>query len=97
LNKNPQPNGHDSKRCGRFKCLNWEIELEGGIGSLGETVKHAAIVSLAFDEKGRTREVVFEGRGKIGQGIDLLLHDLSIQLSRILQERDPTTGASMWE
>lgn len=79
-------------QTGRFKCENWEFDLEGGINAYGEMIKHPAIVSVAVNGQGLPREVVFEGRGKIGQGIDLLLHDLSIKVSRILQGRDPITG-----
>jgi hypothetical protein len=82
--------------CGRFPCNNYEIELIGGINSAGEEVRHPAIVSIAYDAKGQVREIVFEGRGKVGQGVDLMFHDLSIKLSRILQERDPETGEILW-
>ena len=87
-----QPRQEHHGAIGRFECCNWEFDLEGGVNSFGETVKHTVIVSGAVDTEGAPREVVFEGRGKIGQGIDLLLHDLSIKISRILQRRDPVTG-----
>ena len=54
---------------------------------------HTLDVSLAYDSKtGRLREIVFVGRGKIGHGLDLMLHELGIKLSRAIQDRDPDTG-----
>lgn len=40
-------------------------------------------------------EIVFVGRGKIGNGMDLLLTNLGIALSRILQSRDPNTSQDL--
>lgn len=55
--------------------------------------QHTLDVSLAYDRPGGTlREVNFVGRGKIGHGLDLMLHDLGIQLSRAIQHRNPDTG-----
>ncbi len=61
---------------------------------------HRLKVSLAYEvprrrdgtPPQRLREVVFVGRGKIGHGLDSMLHELGIKLSRILQFRDPETG-----
>lgn len=53
---------------------------------------HALEVSLAYGADGRLRELVFVGRGKVGHGLDLLLHDLGIKVSRAIQGRDPDTG-----
>lgn len=86
-----QPRARPSSHTGRFPCANYEIELVQLNGS-GQEVRHPAIVSLAYDLKGTLREIVFEGRGKVGHGIDLMFHDLSIKLSRILQDRNPETG-----
>jgi len=59
-----------------------------------KTGSHALDVSLCRDaETGELREIVFVGRGKIGQGLDTMLHDLGIKLSRAIQGRDPDTGA----
>jgi len=59
----------------------------------GEPRKPSVIdVSLAYRD-GKLHELVFVGRGKIGSGIDLMFHDLGIQLSRAIQGRDPETGA----
>jgi hypothetical protein len=58
-----------------------------------ETGRHDLDVSLAYDDEHyRLREIAFVGRGKIGQGMDLLLQDLSIKLSRAIQGRNPDTG-----
>lgn len=53
---------------------------------------HHLDVSLAYGHDGRVRELVFVGRGKIGHGLDILLHDLGIKVSRALQHRNPDTG-----
>jgi hypothetical protein len=58
----------------------------------GKLATHLLEVSLAYGADGRLREVVFVGRGKVGHGLDLLLHDLGIKLSRAIQGRDPDTG-----
>ncbi len=56
---------------------------------------HKLAVSLARDpDTGAVVEVVFVSRGKIGHGLDLLLHDLGVKLSRAIQGRDPETGGS---
>jgi hypothetical protein len=44
-------------------------------------------------EQGRAVEVAFAGRGKLGSGLDFMLLDVGLWLSRILQNRDPMTGA----
>lgn len=57
---------------------------------------HKLAMSLAYDHKtGLLREVVFVGRGKIGHGIDAVLHELGIKISRAIQGRDPDTGKQM--
>ena len=53
---------------------------------------HKFAASLAYDKSGILREVVFVGRGKSGQGLDSMLMELGIQLSRAIQGRDPATG-----
>jgi len=40
-------------------------------------------------------EVAFTGRGKIGHGMDLLLQDVGLWISRALQGRDPMTGKEL--
>jgi hypothetical protein len=62
------------------------LELPGGA--------HRLDVSLCRDARtGELREIVFVGRGKIGSGLDLMLHDLGVKLSRAIQNRHPDTGA----
>lgn len=61
----------------------------------GESSLREIDVSVAWSANGQATEIVFVGRGKIGQGIDLLLTDLGIALSRVLQNRDPNTGQEL--
>jgi hypothetical protein len=53
---------------------------------------HRLDVSLAYDDAAVLREIAFVGRGKIGHGLDDMLRELGIQLSRAVQRRDPDTG-----
>jgi hypothetical protein len=55
--------------------------------------QHNLSVSLCYSPSGRLTEIAFVGRGKIGQGLDEMLRELGIQLSRAIQGRDPQTGA----
>lgn len=71
------------------ETLHLTLEMESGV--------HALDVSLAYDQAYRLREIAFVSRGKIGQGLDLLLQDLSIKLSRAIQGRDPDTGEPIVE
>ena len=73
-----------SARRLRSETVAIQLELESGVHNLD--------ISLAYDENDRLRELVFVGRGKIGHGLDLLLHDLGIKLSRAIQGRNPDTG-----
>jgi hypothetical protein len=71
-------------RCSRLDARNYTAVI----------ADHEVSFAIAFHpDTGEAFEVAFTERGKIGQGIDLLLHDLSIALSRALQGRDPQTGA----
>lgn len=57
---------------------------------------HKLKLSLAYDPDTKLlREVVFVGRGKSGHGLDSLLHDLGIAVSRAIQGRHPDTGAKI--
>lgn len=58
----------------------------------GETRRHDLAICVARDDGLTPREVCFVGRGRIGQGLDLMLVDLGIAISRALQDRDPATG-----
>jgi hypothetical protein len=73
----------------RLRCENVDIDLEQPLPN-GETARHRLTVSLAYDGAGVLREVVFVGRGRIGSGIDIMLHDLGVKLSRVIQGRSPT-------
>ena len=67
------------------------VDISLGVDDSGK--RHTLAVSLAYDgDTNLLREIVFVGRGKIGHGLDHMLHDLSIKLSRVLQHRDPETG-----
>jgi hypothetical protein len=68
------------------------LEVPSGRGRPDFIATHALEVSFAYGADGRLREVVFVGRGKVGHGLDLLLHDLGIKLSRAIQGRNPDTG-----
>jgi hypothetical protein len=71
----------------RLPAINWScvVELDGR--------EQIAEVCLAFDPKtGFAREVAITGLGKSGTHLDLVLHQISIGLSRMLQWRDPDTG-----
>jgi len=70
----------------RLRSETYSLELKIGAGS------HRLDVSIARDGDDRVREVAFVGRGKIGLGLDTLLHELGIQVSRAIQRRDPQTG-----
>jgi len=56
---------------------------------------HDLDVSLVYDDSGILREIAFVGRGKIGGGVDALLRDLGVKLSRAIQDRSPDTGEAM--
>lgn len=75
----------------RSETVSMTLEVPTEAGS--EPARHMLDVSLAFDgDTNSLREVVFVTRGKIGSGMDMLLHDLGIKLSRAIQRRDPDTG-----
>ena len=64
------------------------------IGATEDFTGHQIAVSMASDpETGNLREIIFVSRGKIGQGMDAMLHELGIKLSRAIQSRNPETGA----
>ncbi len=58
---------------------------------LGEGV-HRMTLTIARDSADVPREVVFSRRGKPGHGLDLMLTQLGIAISRAIQRRDPDTG-----
>lgn len=71
------------------ETVSFLIELEGGV--------HRVDFSMAYDGRGTLREIVFVGRGKIGHGLDILLHEISIKGSRAIQRRNPDTGDPLGE
>jgi hypothetical protein len=70
----------------RSETVSMRLDLETGC--------HHLDVTLVYDDSYRLRELVFVGRGKVGQGLDLLLTDLGIKCSRAIQGRNPDTGAA---
>lgn len=73
------------KKPRRFRSETFRILLPGG-----NEAQHEFDVSLAYRPDGTINDVIFVGRGKIGHGLDLMFNELGIQLSRIIQGRDPT-------
>ena len=68
----------------RSETVDIEIQIDDG--------SHKFEVSLAYDDVGILREIAFVGRGKCGGGLDHILRELGIQLSRAIQGRNPMTG-----
>ncbi len=55
--------------------------------------EHRFEVSLAYGETdGILREITFVGKGKTGGGLDVILSEIGIGLSRMIQGRNPDTG-----
>ena len=67
----------------------YDIQLQIGDG------EHKLAVSLCRSPSGELTEIAFVGRGKIGQGLDDMLRELGIQLSRAIQGRNPMTGEEL--
>ena len=55
----------------------------------GSNAEHLIEVSLTWLPSGALQDIIFVTRGKIGQGMDLFLNDLGVQLSRAIQGRNP--------
>lgn len=54
---------------------------------------HAITANLGYDpDTGQLVEIAFCEAGKIGHGVQILLSELGIKLSRALQQRNPETG-----
>jgi hypothetical protein len=75
-----------SSRRLRSETVSMSIEVGDG--------RHLLDVSLVYDGGGHLHELAFVGRGKVGLGLDLLLADLGIKVSRAIQGRNPDTGAA---
>lgn len=72
------------KAANRIPSTTWDVTIGEG---------HHLKISLAYEKDGGAlREVVFVGRGKSGHGLDDMLSELGIKLSRIIQGRDPESG-----
>lgn len=68
----------------RLKSENFSLAiLNGG---------HKLDVTLAYAPDGSLHELAFVTRGTIGGGLDQMLVELGIKLSRAIQGRDPETG-----
>ena len=74
------------KEFSRLRSITYPLTLEMGEGC------HSLEVTLSYDHNLILRELNFVGRGKIGHGLDLLLLDLGIKISRAIQNRDPDSG-----
>ena len=73
----------------RLMSETFDLSLQIGDGA------HSCAVSLCYSPSGRLTEIAFVSRGKIGQGLDDMLRELGIQLSRAIQGRDPMTGEEL--
>ena len=61
-----------------------------------DAAPHEIVVSIArHPATNEIHEIAFVTRGKIGHGLDLMLQDFGIQLSRAIQNRDPETGTEL--
>jgi hypothetical protein len=76
----------------RLPAENVSMTLEVPTANGDEPAHHHLDVSLAYLPNGMLYEIAFTGRGKAGHGLDPLLSDLGIKLSRAIQGRDPDTG-----
>lgn len=77
----------------RLPADNFTVRMFGGHDAAGNEVSHTVEIAVArHPETGAVHEVAFTNAGKAGSSLDLMFHDLSISLSRILQARDPQTG-----
>lgn len=57
---------------------------------------HQVIVNLGYcPETGKLVEIAFSEAGKVGHGVQILLSELGIKLSRVFQQRHPDTGAEV--
>jgi len=90
------------KPSGRLVSINHAFSVlarpEGGARG------HDITLSLGYDPAGGDPadpatwplvEVGFVTRGKVGHGVDHILQELGIKLSRAIQGRDPDTGAPL--
>lgn len=57
--------------------------------------RHIVSVTIGRDNQGNPTEVFFVERGKVGQGLDELLSELGMKVSRAMQNRNPETGEDL--
>lgn len=72
----------------RGETVSLTLEVPAGT----DVARHKLDLCMAYAPDGTLHEIAFGGRGKIGHGLDHLLTDLGIKLSRAIQGRDPDTG-----
>lgn len=73
----------------RLIAENYSFTLGDGENHRG----HQIIANLGYDPgTGKLVEIAFSEAGKVGHGVQLLLSELGIKLSRVLQQRHPDTG-----
>ena len=76
----------------RLDACNVSMTLEVPTSPGEPPATHNLDVSLAYLDDGSLYEIAFVTRGKIGRGLDFLLSDLGVKLSRAVQGRNPDTG-----
>lgn len=76
----------------RLDAINASMTLEVPTSNGDAPAHHHLDVSLAYLPNGTLYEIAFTGRGKVGHGLDLILSDLGVKLSRAIQGRNPDTG-----
>lgn len=78
----------------RLPADNYTVNLCAGHNAeTGAEIAYDVEIALArHPVTGAVHEIAFTNAGKIGSSLDLMFHDLSIALSRILQARDPRSG-----
>ena len=76
-----------NKRFQRLASETYSIVLADG--------GHHLDLTIARDDDGSVHEVAFVTRGKAGHGLDQMLVDLGVQISRAIQRRDPQTGETL--
>lgn len=83
----------------RLDARSFDVEHRAPLPFGAEAVHRFTITAShdPADPRGCYEELAFSGRGQIGAGIDLLLQDVGIWMSRILQGRHPMTGEELPE
>lgn len=77
----------------RLPSETFTLALDGGALPDGTMAVQEIAVSVTHEPGTRkVQDLIFVSRGKIGQGLDHMLADLGICVSRIIQDRDPITG-----